>query len=171
MPVVNNVTRFLDSRKVKYQAFETPAEKLGAEETAQFLGLAVEIVFKTIVVTRAAPKKPILAVVPGSSHVDLKLLAAALGEKKVHLPTEREAEQLTGLQAGGISPLALVNKGFQVVVDSAAKEHTLIHISGGQRGLNIRLAADDLIRLTNARLASICQESNSPANSSLTYTE
>lgn len=155
MPIVNNVTRFLDSRKVSYTAFETPIEKLGALETATFLGIAPETAFKTIVVTREKPKKPILAVIPGPNSVDLKLLASSLGEKKVHLPTEREAEQLTGLQAGGISPLALINKGFQVVIDSAAQNYPAIHVSGGERGLNIRLPVADLIRLTNARVAHI----------------
>jgi Cys-tRNA(Pro)/Cys-tRNA(Cys) deacylase len=110
MPTVNNVTRFLDSRKVSYAAFETPVEKMGALETAEFLNVPPEMVFKTIVVTRDKPRKPVLAVIPGTGVVDLKLLAAFLGEKKVHLPTEREAEGLTGLQAGGISPLALINK-------------------------------------------------------------
>lgn len=156
MPPVNNITRFLDSRKVAYQAFETPAEKLGALETAAILHVEPQMVFKTIVVTREKPKKLLLAVVPGPSNVDLKLLAAALGEKKVYLATEREAEQLTGLQAGGISPLALINKGFQVVLDSSAQKYSEIHISGGQRGLNIRLPVADLIKLTNARLAAIC---------------
>jgi len=155
MAVVNNVTRFLDSRKIRYTAFETPPEKLGALETAQFLEVEPDSVFKTIIVTRERPKKPLLVVVPGPSSVDLKLLAAALGEKKVHLPTEREAEQLTGLQAGGISPLALINKGFQVVIDSSAQNHAEIHVSGGQRGLNIRLPVTDLIRLTNAQVASV----------------
>jgi len=171
MPPVNNVTRFLDSRKVAYRAYETPAEKLGALETARLLNVPPEVVYKTIVVRRDNPKKPLLAVIPGPANVDLKLLAAAIGEKKVHLPTEREAEQLTGLQAGGISPLALLNKGFQVVIDSSAQNHSEIHVSGGQRGLNIRLGVNDLIKLTNARVASICQESNSPASSPLTQTE
>ena len=155
MSAINNVTRFLDSRKVSYTAFETPAEKLGALETAEFLNVPPETVFKTIVVTRDKPKKTILAIIPGTNTVDLKLLAASLGEKKVYLPTEREAEQLTGLQAGGISPLALINKGFQVVVDSSAQNYEAIHVSGGQRGLNIKLPVADLIKLTNARLASI----------------
>ncbi len=171
MPVVTNVTRFLDARKIAYQAYETPVEKLGALETARFLDVPPEMVYKTIVATREKPKKPLLAVVPGDSNVDLKLLAAALGEKKVHLPTEREAEQLTGLQAGGISPLALLNKGFQVVIDASAKNYAEIHVSGGQRGLNVKLGVNDLIKLTNARVASISQESNSPASSSLTQTE
>lgn len=159
MPPVNNVTRFLDSRKVRYAAFETPAEKMGALETAQFLNLPAEVVFKTIVITREKPRKPVLAVIPGPSAVDLKLLAAVLGEKKVHLPTEREAEALTGLQAGGISPLALINRGFQVVIDSAAQHHPEIHVSGGQRGINIRLPVPDLVKLTNARLAPISRTS------------
>jgi Cys-tRNA(Pro)/Cys-tRNA(Cys) deacylase len=155
MPPVNNVTRFLDARKITYTAFETPPEKLGALEVAHLLDVEPASVFKTIVVTREKPRKPILAVVPGPAQVDLKRLALALGEKKVHLPSEREAEQLTGLQAGGISPLALIHKGFQVVIDSSAQTFSAIHISGGQRGLNIRLSPHDLARLTNARFAEI----------------
>ena len=155
MAVNNNVTRLLDSRKIPYTAYELPPEKLNALEAAHFLNVEPASVFKTIVVTRERPKKPLLVVVPGDSTVDLKLLASALGEKKVHLPTEREAEQLTGLQAGGISPLALINKGFQVVVDASANNYHEIYISGGQRGLNIKIPVVDLIKLTNARLAAV----------------
>jgi Cys-tRNA(Pro)/Cys-tRNA(Cys) deacylase len=153
--IKNNVTRFLDARRVAYTVREFPAEKLGAVEVAQRLGVPPEQVFKTIVITRDPPKKPLLAVVPGPSVVDLKLLAAFLGEKKVHLPTEREAEQLTGLQAGGISPLALIHKGFQVVIDSAAQTFEEIYISGGQRGLNIKLPVEALAKLVNGRFSAI----------------
>ena len=155
MPIVNNVTRLLDARKIPYKVFELPVEKLGALETARLLDVEPATVYKTIVVTREKPKKPLLVVVPGPNQVDLKALAAFLGEKKVFLPTEREAESLTGLQAGGISPLALLNKGFQVVLDSSAQEQAEIHISGGQRGLNLRISVEAFLRLTNARLGSV----------------
>lgn len=156
MTTVNNVTRWLDAKRVKYKAFDTPPEKLGALETARLLNVPETQVYKTIVVIRARPgAKPILAVVPGPNQVDLKLVALALGEKKVSLPSEREAESLTGLQAGGISPLALVNKGFQVLIDSTALEQVEIHVSGGQRGLNIRLPVKDLADLTHARFAPV----------------
>jgi Cys-tRNA(Pro)/Cys-tRNA(Cys) deacylase len=155
MPVVNNVTRLLDSRKIPYAAFETPTEKLGALDVANLLGIEPDSVFKTIVVTCDKPKKPLLVVLPGPLQVDLKLLASAVGEKKVYLATEHEAEQLTGLQAGGISPLALINKGFRVIIDSSAQIYSEIHISGGQRGLNIRLAVSDLVKLTNAHFAQV----------------
>jgi Cys-tRNA(Pro)/Cys-tRNA(Cys) deacylase len=154
MANVTNITRLLDARNIPYKAFELPAEKRGAIATARLLGVDPGLVYKTIVVTR--PKgKPILAVIPGPNRVDLKLLAKALGEKKVNLPSEHEAEELTGLQAGGISPLALMNKGFQVVIETTAKTKNEIHISGGQRGLNIRLPIHALADLTHARFAAI----------------
>ena len=99
-------------------------------------------------VTRTKPGKAILALVPGPSLVDLKAVARILGEKKVQLPTEREAEILTGLQAGGISPLALLHRPFQVVIDQSAENLSMIYVSGGQRGLDIALAPADLLRLT-----------------------
>jgi len=156
MHTVNNVTRFLDSRKVSYQAFDIPPEKLSALDVAHFLQVDPDSVFKTIVVTRDKPRKPLLVLIPGPSKVDLKLLANAIGEKKVYLPTEHEAEALTGLQAGGISPLALINKGFQVLIDISAQIYPEIYVSGGQRGLNLRLSANDLAKLTNAQFEFVC---------------
>lgn len=148
--VKNNVTRMLQSRGIAYQAFELPVEKISALETAQILGVEPDLIYKTIVVTRVGKGKPILALVPAPREVDLKALARAVGEKKVHLASQKQAEQLTGLQVGGISPLALLQRGFQVVVDISARSVDEIHISGGQRGLNIRLPTDDLIKLTRA---------------------
>jgi Cys-tRNA(Pro)/Cys-tRNA(Cys) deacylase len=145
----------LDAHKVVYNAFELPAEKLGAFEAAQILGVPPGLMYKTIVVTREGKGKPILAVVPGDREVDLKALAKAVGEKKVFLPTEREAERITGLQAGGISPLALINRGFQVILDSSAESLPEIYVSGGQRGLNIRLSPTALCSLTNAKFAQV----------------
>lgn len=162
----NNVTRLLDSRGIKYVAFELPAEKLGAAETAQLLHVPAHLVFKTIVVKRDRPMRPLLALIPGTAKLDLKLLAAAVGEKKVYLPTERAAEAMTGLQAGGISPLALLNKGFQIVLDASAQDHTEIHVSGGRRGLNIRLPVADLLDLTRASVHALSRpaaEDSSPS--------
>jgi Cys-tRNA(Pro)/Cys-tRNA(Cys) deacylase len=152
MAIKNNVTRLLDSRGVEYEAFELPGgEKRSAEEAAELLGVPPELVYKSIVVVREGRGKPIVCMAPATAEVNLKKLAAALGEKKLRLPTQREAEQLTGLQAGGISPLALLNKGFQICLDRSAERHAQIHISGGQRGLNLRLAVSALVEITGAR--------------------
>lgn len=153
--VRNNVTRMLDQRGIPYEAFILPPEKLGAREVAERLGVPPGQVFKTIVVVREGRGKPILAVVPGDREVDLKALARAVGEKRLHRPTEREAERLTGLQAGGISPLALLGRGFQVVVDEAIHEWEAVHLSGGQRGLNLRLPVAALLELLQPLVAPV----------------
>ena len=154
--IKNNVTRLLDSRGIQYKVHQLSAAKLSAIQVAEILNTPPEIVYKTIVITRLKEGKNILAVIPGPSEVDLKALAIAVGEKKVKLATERQAEEKTGLQAGGISPLALINRGFQVVLDVSAQSHKEIYISGGQRGLNISLSPHDIISLTNAKIASFC---------------
>ncbi len=160
MPVRNNVIRLLESRGVPYKAHELPVKKLGATEVAELLKIEPERVFKTIVVFRSGSKKHILAVVPGPNQVDLKAVARQVNEKKVLLPTEREAEQLTGLEAGGISPLALLHRPFTVLLDQTAKNLPQIVISGGQRGLNIELPVSAFIELTGALLGEISKPGN-----------
>ena len=43
------------------------------------------------------------------------------------------------------------------VIDSSAAAFTTMFVSGGQRGLEIELAPDDLVRLTDATLAEIAR--------------
>lgn len=155
MPKVNNVTRLLAARKIPFTAYDVPAVKLSALEVAEYLQIVPEIVFKTIVLQREKKGKPLLAVVPATGEVDLKKLARAINEKKVSIASQQNAEKLTGLLTGGISPLALINKGFQVILDSSAIEQGEIYISGGQRGLQIQLGVQELITITNAKVASI----------------
>ncbi|MEA3439177.1 MAG: YbaK/EbsC family protein [Chloroflexota bacterium] len=153
--IINNVTRLLDSHDVSYVAHELPGEKLSAREVSDYLGVPLGQVFKTIVVVRKRPGKPILAMVPGTADVDLKTLARTVGEKKLMLPSQKETESITNLQVGGISPLALINRGFQTVLDTSAHSFQSVYISGGQRGLNIQIPVIDLIRLTRAEAAII----------------
>ena len=153
--IKNNVTRMLESRGIAFQAFELPKKKLSAMEAASYLGVDPAKVYKTIVIIREMRGKPVLAMVPAPREVDSKSLARALGEKKVNIASQKQAEKITGLQTGGISPLALLNRRFQVVVDISAQSLEEIYISGGQRGLNICLATDELVNLTDADMAAI----------------
>jgi Cys-tRNA(Pro)/Cys-tRNA(Cys) deacylase len=155
MMAVNNVTRFLDSRNVPFTVFELPKEKLGGEEIARLLNALPEIVYKSIVILRKGSGKPILAVVPGNKEVNLKKLAKVVGEKKVNPSTQKEAENITGLKVGGISPLALINRGFEIVIDRSVQEFEKVHVSGGELGVNIRLSTSHLIDLARAKVADI----------------
>jgi Cys-tRNA(Pro)/Cys-tRNA(Cys) deacylase len=151
----NNVTRFLDSRKIHFSLFDLPHQKVGADQVAELLNVPLSIIYKSIVINRKGPGKPILAVVPGDREVNLKSLAKIIGEKKVSPATQREAERITGLKVGGISPLALLNRGFEIVIDDTIFNQEMIHISGGEIGVNIRLSSRDLVEVSGAVVAKI----------------
>jgi Cys-tRNA(Pro)/Cys-tRNA(Cys) deacylase len=153
--ITNNVTRLLDSKNIVYFTVEIPAEKLGAVETADYLKVPPSMIYKTIVLLREKKGKSILAVVPGDLRVDLKSVAAILGEKKVSTATEKEAESLTGLKVGGISALALLNRGFEILLDDSAANLEEFYVSGGMRGLMIQMRVNDFQSITSARMASI----------------
>ncbi len=150
----NNVTRLLDSKKVRYQVYtyDYDAGVHSAVEVAAAIGLPPEQVFKTLVVLPEEPnRKPMLVIVPGPDTLDLRGFAKAVKLKKVKMATHQQAEQMTGLQTGGISALALVNKGFDVYLVDSAQQYDSIAVSAGQRGANIVLPVKDLVRLVNAR--------------------
>ena len=156
MPIKNNVTRLLEARQIAYTAAEYDGAQFhSADEVAVLIGAPVEQVYKTIVVLREdarAGRKPLLVMVAADREIDLKKLAAALGEKKLKIAKHDEAEALTGLQVGGISALALLSKPFEVCLDRPALALTHIHISGGQRGLDVKIGVQDLIALTKAKV-------------------
>ena len=147
-----NAIRLLEARGVGYEALTYDPAIHSAAEVAEVLGVPPERVYKTLVVlNEAAPKHPLLVMVAGDLEVDLRALARSIGSKAVRMAPHREAERLTGLQVGGIGALALVNRPFDVYLDRAALEHDWILVNGGRRGLNLKVAVADLVRLTNAR--------------------
>jgi Cys-tRNA(Pro)/Cys-tRNA(Cys) deacylase len=161
----NNAMRVLDAQKLNYRVVEYDAAKEfhSAAQAAALIGAPVETVYKTLVVLREAaaggPRpKPLLVMVASHRELDLRLLAKSIGEKKLRMATKKEAEQLTGAQIGAISALAHLNKGFQVLLDKPAMGLEKIHISGGERGVDIELAVADLLRVTNARLVEATEE-------------
>ena len=154
MPIKNNVTRLLDSRKIAYTTSEYDGSQFhSAAEAAQLIGVPVDQVYKTIVVLREdKTRKPLLVMVAAPREIDLKKLAASLGEKKLRIAKHDEAEALTGLQVGGISALALLSKPFEVCLDRPALDLEHIHMSGGQRGLDVKIGVEDLRALTKAKV-------------------
>ena len=146
-----NAMRVLDAHKVTYDVLTFSPDIHSATGVATTAGLASQEVYKTLVVLRTTGK-PMLIMIAGDRELDLKRVAAAVGDKKVRMAAQREAEALTGLQVGGISALALLNRPFDVYIDRPALERPDIFVSAGKRGVNLRLAVSDLIRVTRARV-------------------
>lgn len=147
--------KLLEGKKINYTVAAYPDDMRDAAAIAAKLDVPPAQVYKTLVVLRPSPGKPMLVMVAADHQLNLKKLAKAVGEKKVHMATHAEAEELTGLKVGGISPLALLNKGFAMFIDGAAQSQTHIYVSAGQRGLQIKIAVSDLVKTTRARYVEV----------------
>jgi Cys-tRNA(Pro)/Cys-tRNA(Cys) deacylase len=134
-------------------SYDSDAQPGYGVEAAERLGLPPERVFKTLVAQLDA-KQLVVAVVPVSSELDLKRLAAVAGAKRAAMADPRAAERSSGYVLGGISPLGQ-KKRLATFVDESALEHATVYVSGGRRGLEIELAPADLVALCQARTARI----------------
>jgi Cys-tRNA(Pro)/Cys-tRNA(Cys) deacylase len=152
-----NAMRMLEAREIPFETYAFDPDIHSADGVAEALGLPAHQVYKTLVVIRQRGK-PLLVLVAGDRELDLKRLARAVGEKKLRMASYREAESLTGLQVGGISALALINRGFDMYIDRVATELSHILVSAGCRGINLMLSLEDLIRITRARVVEATAE-------------
>jgi Cys-tRNA(Pro)/Cys-tRNA(Cys) deacylase len=145
---LNNM-RLLEAQGVHYEVLSFPDTIHSAVGVAAYYGLPPAQVYKTLVVV-LSQGKPALVLIAGDREIQLQRLAQALGAKKPRMATQKEAEAWTGLRVGGISALALCHRGFSVYIDRAAATWDEIIVSAGQRGMDIRLAVADLVRVTRA---------------------
>jgi Cys-tRNA(Pro)/Cys-tRNA(Cys) deacylase len=119
-------------------------------EAADALGLSHDEVFKTLVAR--VDGRLVTAAVPVSGSLDLKALAAALGAKKAAMAEPADAERATGYVVGGISLLGQRSR-MESVVDESVLGLAAVYVSAGRRGLQVRLAPADLLRVSAARTA------------------
>lgn len=139
----------LEGGRVPYEVLNYPADERDAERVAIYLQAPPGHVLKTLVVTRPQGK-PILIMIPANRQLDLKALAAAMGEKKLAMAGHEEAERLTRLEVGGISALALLNRPFVVLIDDSARGCEQVYVSAGRKGTNLRVPLAGLVKVTGA---------------------
>jgi Cys-tRNA(Pro)/Cys-tRNA(Cys) deacylase len=146
--------RVLDAKKIPYtpRVYDASGDFHPGAEAAALIGADPDTVYKTLVVLRddgareGAGGKPMLVMIPVEAELDLKRLAAAIGAKKLRMAKQREAEDLTGMQAGGISALGLKQPSrFDVLLDQSARTLEKIHISAGVRGVDLEVGLEDLV--------------------------
>ncbi len=162
-PIKLNSMRRLESAGIDFGVHRYDPTLRSAEAVAEALGLEAGVVFKTLVAS--TPEGPaILALIPGDRQLDTKALARAAGVKRAAMASQVEAEALTGLQIGGISPLATAVR-MRTFVDQRSAELPAgrVVISAGRRGFQLELAVEDLLAVTDGRLARLCRDGQDPA--------
>lgn len=149
-------TKLLDKAGISYRLHryqhDPKAESYGGE-AADKLGLDPTRVFKTLLASSETGEL-LVAIVPVHGMLDLKSLASAAKVKKIAMADPAAAQRSTGYLLGGISPLGQ-KKALRTFIDISARQWPTLYVSGGRRGLEIELSAEDLAAQTRGEFASI----------------
>jgi Cys-tRNA(Pro)/Cys-tRNA(Cys) deacylase len=121
-------------------------------QAAEALGELPSRVLKTLMAY--VDRKPVCVILPSDHEVALKKLAAAAAGKSAQMMPPADAERMSGYKVGGISPFGQKRR-LPTIVEEQALGHELVFVNGGQRGLQVRLDPQALVRLLDAKVAAI----------------
>ena len=137
--------------------FEAGKDHFG-DHAAAALEVEPERVLKTLVIDLTAGKGPkrqlAVCVIPTTHHLSLKKAAAAHGVSKAAMAVPHDASKSSGYIPGGISTLGQKNP-LPTVIEETAVLFDTVFISGGRRGLDIELSAENLAELCSASFADL----------------
>lgn len=154
-----NAMRILDGLNIKYEIQEYEADtdhdlpKGAANRTAEELGIEAGSVFKTIVF-RTDTKEICVICESAEFEINPKKARTVIGCKEINTVKPEELLSITGYIRGGCSPLGMKKK-FRTFIDETAPLYDKIHISAGQRGIQISINPEDLIKATDATLCDL----------------
>jgi len=153
-PAINLAKKKKISFEIHQYEHDPKAASYG-EEAAEKLGLSLDAVFKTLVVSTET-NQLCVCVVPVVGMLDLKNVAKALKTKKVTMADAKKVENTTGYVLGGVSPLGQ-KKQLVTLIDQSAENLKTFFVSAGKRGLEIELSPHDLQNLTRGTFAAIAK--------------
>ena len=148
-------TKFLEKAGVAFTLlhydYDPEADRIGLQ-AAEALGEPAQRVLKTLMAE--VDGKPVCVIVPSDREVSMKKLAAAFGGKSATMMKPAEAERITGYKVGGISPFGQ-KKRLPVALEETALAEDRVTLNGGQRGLQVRLAPHEVVRVLGAKATAI----------------
>ena len=150
-----NAMRILDKNKIKYEVIEYDISdgKIDGVSVAEKTNQDVREVYKTLV-TQGNSKAIYVFVIPVSEELDLKKSAKVSGEKKIEMIHVNDILKLTGYIRGGCSPVGM-KKLYKTFIQIEAENLERICVSGGKKGLQVKLSPDELKNTINAVFADI----------------
>jgi Cys-tRNA(Pro)/Cys-tRNA(Cys) deacylase len=152
MNVDTPAIRSLSKSRLDFRVVQTERPN-SVEESAALQGIQVDELLRTIVVRRGADDY-VFVLVPGGRQIDWPKLRAHLGVKRLSLPDEAEAREATGYERGAITPFGSI-RSWPVIADASVSGLERVAIGGGARGVNLHLAARDLVAQLNADVADV----------------
>ena len=123
-------------------------ERGGTAVSARALGVDEHVVVKTLVMEDEA-RLPLIVLMHGDRSVSTKELARQIGRKTVRPCEPAVAQRHTGYLVGGTSPFGTL-KRLPTYVERSILALDAIYINGGRRGVLVRLAPGEIVRVLGA---------------------
>lgn len=137
-----NAMRILDRLHIPYTTHTYECDEfIDGRQTADLLGFAHEIMFKTLV-TVSPDKTWYVFAVPIDAELDLKKAAKAAAVKSLAMIHVKELLSVTGYVRGGCTAIGM-KKHYPVFMDESALRYPRIIVSGGRIGAQIELTPQD----------------------------
>jgi Ala-tRNA(Pro) deacylase len=153
----SDLTRALDEEGVAYELLPHAHTETATAE-AEALGVDPAEVGKTLVLT--TPEGGVRAVLPASARLDVRKVRDVLGVsgKRVQLLNEEQLKSDYGeFELGAVPPLGGASRD-RVLLDGRLAERESIVVEAGSHDESVRLKTADLVRVTEAEVADICQD-------------
>lgn len=146
--------RLLKQHKVKFiPRFYKYEERGGTRASARELQIDEHQIIKTLVM-EDEQQRPLIVLMHGDCEVSLKHLARQMKVKKINPCTVARADNLTGYQTGGISPLG-TRQTLPIYMEETIAHLEKLIINGGKRGLLVELSPEDLTDILNPTAVSV----------------
>ena len=137
------VTEYLTGRGVAFEVVPHRRAVTSLQE-ARELGVAAEEVLKTVALRSGG--KYVLAVVPASRRLELRLVRETLEDPEVRLASEAELQaDFPGYELGALPPLGSL-LGVPLLVDPAVLDHELVVFAAGTETESVRVVTGELFR-------------------------
>lgn len=150
-----NAVRLVQQAKIpcREAIYEFDENDLNGNHAAAAIGFPPEQVFKTLVAR--GPKNGIMVFcIPVCCELDLKKAAKAAGDKSIELLPVKELLSTTGYIRGGCSPVGMKKK-YPTFFDEVCLLFEEIAVSAGERGHQMIVPPEDLVRLVDGKIVDI----------------
>ncbi|MGQ4572825.1 aminoacyl-tRNA deacylase [Leuconostoc pseudomesenteroides] len=150
----------MDKHNIPYEALSLNIlDKSEAERDAilETFHVKHDDIYKTLA-AEGDKTGPIVAVLPITSHLSLKKLAVASGNKKVSMLPLKVLQKTTGYIHGANNPVGIwQNKHFPIFFEQTAQKAPYILVSGGELGRSDKINPVDVASLVGASFVDLLE--------------
>ena len=151
-----NAMRLLEQMDIDYETIEYGDGSFHTGvEVAHITGMDESMVFKTLVTK--ADGDYFVFVIPVGASLDVKKAAKAAGKKSLEMLPEKELLPLTGYMKGGCTFIGM-KKDFPTFIQKDATDLKEMVISGGKRGIQMKVDPMALTKFERVAFADVIKE-------------